>query len=148
MKKVEYNFAGDNIKLHKFQNDYSKSFEEISQKAKSLANAIKNCKEYREYLEAKERLEQDAMNRKVLRELRDQQFTVQFSPVDDDFERKFKFLNEMYMAVSLNPVISDYLNAEYRFGLIVDELKKDFEGVFAFEENLSFGEVLKAEYEN
>ena len=146
MKKVQYNFEKDNIRLNKLQDDYSKSFEDIGKKAKALAAAIKDSSEYKDYITAKERLDSDAANVRVLRELREQQFNFQFAPPDEDLEKKARFLNEMYMAVSLNPVISDYLNAEYRFGLIVDELKKNFESVFTFEENLGLGIVAKSEY--
>ena len=148
MKKIQYNFENNDIRLNKLQDDYSKSFDDIGKKAKVLAAAIKDSPEYQDYIAAKERLDSDAANVRVLRELREQQFNFQFAPPDDDLEKKARFLNEMYMAVSLNPVISDYLNAEYRFGLIVDELKKNFESVFTFEENLGLGVVAKAEYLN
>jgi cell fate (sporulation/competence/biofilm development) regulator YlbF (YheA/YmcA/DUF963 family) len=148
MKKVEYNFENYGSKLGKFQNEYNKGFDDIAKRAKGLASAIKNSKEYQDFIAAKERLDGDAMNKKVLRELREQQLNFQFMPVDDDLDKKARFLNEMYMAVSLNPVISDYLNAEYRFGLIIDELKKDFEEIFVFDDGVRLEESVKTKYKN
>lgn len=148
MKKIGYDFENYRSKPNGFQNDYNRNFDTISKLAKDLAEAVKNSKEYKDFIAAKERLDKDAMNKKVLNELREQQINFQFSPFDDDLERKAKFLNEMYMAVSLNPVISDYLNAEYSFGLILEELKKNFEGIFVFDDGFHFEESVKTEYKS
>lgn len=148
MKKMNYNFENFNDGIGSFQNDYNDNFKKIAQLSKELADNIKSSAEYKEFLAAKERLENDEMNRKVLHELREQQMNFQFSPVDDDLERKAKFLNEMYMAVSLNPVISDYMNAEYKFGLIVEEIRKNFEGIFGFDDSLVMEQPVRSKYKN
>lgn len=148
MKKIECQYKQYEEKSAQLQKSQGKSFEEISRRAKGLASAIKNSPEYQDFVAARERLEQDAMNKKVLHELREQQINFQYAPIDEDLEQKANFLNEMYMAISLNPVISDYLNAEYRFGLIMDELKKDFEEIFVFEDNFHFGEISRSEYQS
>lgn len=148
MKKMDYNFESFNEGISGFQNDYNEDYKKISRLSLELAESIKGCAEYKEFLAAKERLESDEMNKKVLHELREQQMNFQFSPVDDDLERKAKFLNEMYMAVSLNPVISDYMNAEYKFGLIVEEIRKNFNGIFGFDDSLIMEQPIGGKYKN
>lgn len=137
MKKIDVNYKNRDEKLSGFSKHYNTSFKSISEQSKSLADNIRNSAEYCEFLAAKERLEKDEMNKKVLHELREQQFNFHFSPIDDDIEKKAKFLNEMYMAISLNPVISDYLNAEYKFSLIVEEVRKNLEDISVFDEGIS-----------
>ena len=148
MKKMNYSFENYGEKQGGFQNGYNKNFEKIAQLSKELADSIRNSLEYTEFMAAKDRLENDEMNKKVLHELREQQLNFQFSPIDDDLERKAKFLNEMYMAVSLNPVISDYLNAEYKFGLIIEEIRKNFEGILGFDDDLTIEVPVRSKYKN
>ena len=148
MKKIDLNYESYDKKLSGFSEQYNKNFAGIAEQAKNLADSIRSCAEYSEYIAAKERLEKDEMNRKVLHELREQQFSFQFSPFDDDLEKKAHFLNEMYMAVSLNPIISDYLNAEYKFSLIMEEVRKNFADIPGFDESISTDLFAGSSYQN
>lgn len=148
MKKIDLNYENRDEKLSGFSKHYNTSFQSIAEQSKNLADNIRSCAEYSEFLAAKERLEKDEMNKKVLHELREQQFNFHFSPIDDDLEKKAKFLNEMYMAVSLNPVISDYLNAEYKFSLIVEEVRRNFEDIPGFDEGVNTDLFAGSNYQN
>ncbi len=95
MKKIDSNYKSYDEKMSGFPKHYNNSLEIITEQSKNLADSIRSCAEYSEFMAAKERLEKDEMNRKVLHELREQQFSFQFSPIDDDLEKKARFLNEM-----------------------------------------------------
>ena len=105
--------------------------QQICQQAETLADLLKNSPEYIEFMEAKKRLEQDEANVIALRDLRKQQIEVHFAKLSQEQEEeKNSFLNELYMAISLNPIISDYLNAEYNFNKIMRELTRIFQDIF------------------
>lgn len=148
MKKIDSNYKSYDEKISAFPKHYNNSLEIITEQSKNLADSIRACAEYSEFMAAKERLEKDEMNRKVLHELREQQFSFQFSPIDDDLEKKARFLNEMYMAVSLNPVISDYLNAEYKFSLILEAVRKNFENIPGFDVDMEVEISAAGSYQN
>ena len=111
-----------------------KNWESMVKLAGSLADSIRQTAAYNEYIAARERLNQDAANRQVLEELREQQYNIDAFPHDEKDERRQRILDEIYMAVSLNPVVSDYLNAEYKLELMMDEIRKAFGDLFDFDE--------------
>ncbi len=52
------------------------------------------------------------------------------------------------MAVSLNPVISDYLNAEYKFRLILEAVRKNFENIPGFDIDMEVEISTVSSYQN
>lgn len=100
---------------------------EILLKAESLAGLLRQSKEYNQYLSAKAKLEQDEYNINVLKEMKKQELHIRMSDfVGEGILNREELLEEMYMALSLNPVVSEYLNAEYSFNRLLGELQKIF----------------------
>ncbi len=105
--------------------------ENIYQTANKLAEQIKASPEYARYMTAKERLLHDPINRKLLRDLRNKQFDLEDSlETDDEYTKQEEFLNDLMMSVALNPAVNDFLNAEYNFGRIIEQLSEIFEQIF------------------
>ena len=114
--------------------------------AGSLAESIRKTSAYTEYMAARERLNRDEANRQVLEHLREQQYSLEEDGELGD-ERRQHMLDELYMAVSLNPVVSDYLNAEYKLDLMMSEIRKAFGDLFDFEEEYEMdGDSVGVEY--
>lgn len=107
----------------------------IFQTANHLAELIKNCPEYTRYMDAKERLFSDPINRNILDDLRQKQLALENTAGDEELAKQEKFLDDFMMSVALNPVVNDFLNAEYNFGRIIDRLSDIFEQIFP-EDNL------------
>ena len=105
--------------------------EGIYQTASKLAEQIKASPEYARYITAKERLLHDPINRKLLRDLRNKQFDLEDSlETGEEYTKQEEFLNDLMMSVALNPVVNDFLNAEYNFGRIIEQLSEIFEQIF------------------
>lgn len=108
----------------------------IFQTANHLAELIKSCPEYTRYMDAKERLFNDPINRTILDDLRQKQLALEnIAAGDEELAKQEKFLDDFMMSVALNPVVNDFLNAEYNFSRIIDRLSDIFEQVFP-EDNL------------
>ena len=100
---------------------------EILRNAESLAGLLRQSKEYNQYLSAKAKLEQDEYNINVLKEMKKQELHIRMSDfMGEGILNREELLEEMYMALSLNPVVSEYLNAEYSFNRLLSELQKIF----------------------
>lgn len=104
---------------------------DIFQTANHLAELLRNCPEYTRYMDAKERLYNDPINRNILDDLRQKQLELEnVSASDEELAKQEKFLDDFMMSIALNPVVNDYLNAEYNFGRIIDRLSDIFEQIF------------------
>lgn len=119
--------------------------ERIYQTANQLAEQIKASPEYARYMTAKERLLHDPINRNLLRDLRDKQLDLEDSlDADEEYSKQEEFLNDMLMSVALNPVVNDFLNAEYNFGRIIEQLSEIFEQIFPEDDILDEEEAAAA----
>lgn len=108
--------------------------ENIYQTANHLAELLRACPEYNQYLDAKERLLNDPINRQVLQDIRRKQFNLQeICQNDDELQKQENFINDMMMSVAMNPVVNDFLNAEYNFGRIIEQLSMIFEQIFPYD---------------
>jgi cell fate (sporulation/competence/biofilm development) regulator YlbF (YheA/YmcA/DUF963 family) len=130
------------LKRHKEE----KNWESMVKLAGSLADSIRKTDAYNEYIAARERLNQDAANLQILEELREHQYKMEAFAPDDKTEQKKRILDEIYMAISLNPIVSDYLNAEYKLDLMMEEIRKAFGDLFDFEDEASGLESFSTEY--
>ena len=111
-----------------------KNNENIYDVANHLAELVKETPEYIQYMTAKEKLDADEVNKQILMDLRLQSMKLESSETPDpDFEKKEQLLNEVLMSLSLNPVVGDFLNAEYSFGKVVSSIGKIFDDVFPVE---------------
>lgn len=113
--------------------------EKILQAANHLAELLQASPEYVHYISAKRRLLQDPSNKRIFTELREKQFDLQEAmdgegELNGELGEKDKFINDLLVSVSLNPVVNDYLNAEYNFGRILERLGEVFESIFPYDD--------------
>lgn len=90
-----------------------------------LAEALAASKEYKDFLDARENLSKDKANGDLLDEFRQRQFEIQMTElagheVDDEVKQQ---MEHDYQLLCLNPAISEYLNAEYRFSLVLSDIQ-------------------------
>lgn len=109
--------------------------EKILQAANHLAELLQASPEYVDYVNAKKRLLQDPSNKKIFNELREKQYDLQEAiEAEGELDERDRFINDLLVSISLNPVVNDYLNAEYNFGRILERLGEVFESIFPYEE--------------
>lgn len=110
-----------------------REWEKLTELAAALADTIRQTAAYNEYMAARERLSRDETNLQVLESLREQQEDLG-ELLSEGEDGRSRLLEELYMAISLNPVVSDYLNAEYKLDLMMGEVCKVFDDLFDFGE--------------
>ena len=98
----------------------------VYDRAHALARAMKESEEYREYLEAKEKLEEDEKAKEMLVDFRNYQLEIQKEQMDGKQVNKEEGekLKKMYEAINLNQTVKNYLAAEYRFGKMMTDISK------------------------
>lgn len=95
-------------------------------RAHELAKDLSRTEEYRNYVEAKSKLEKDQKNVEMLEQFRHQQWEVQMAQVagQEVDEAKVQQLEKLYQVLSLNPIINEFLNTEYRFARLMADIQK------------------------
>ncbi len=77
----------------------------------------------------------------MLRDLRQRQMRLQFMDMmGEETEDDTRELEDLYMALSLNPVVGDYLTAEYRLGKMIRRIYKIFGDAVGEESDLLFAQ--------
>ncbi len=108
---------------------------DIFKTANHLADLLRACPEYTRYMDAKERLLNDPVNKNILDDLRQKQLALEnINSTDEELAKQEKFIDDFMMSIALNPVVNDFLNAEYNFGRIIDHLSDIFEQIFPDDE--------------
>lgn len=93
--------------------------------AHELAKTLKDSEEYRKYLEAKERLQSDAGNTNMLQEFRRKQLELQIAEMSgEDIEMSLEQLENIYQKLSLNPIVNEFLTAEYQLARMMTDVQK------------------------
>lgn len=113
----------------------------VYDQAHALAKAIKESEEYKNYQEAKTKLEEEEKAKEMMMEFRKFQYEVQMEQIGSESKEvdreKADKLKKMYEAINMNTIIKDYLAAEYKFGKMVADVSKilgDAIGLEEFEE--------------
>ena len=112
-----------------------KKHAKIFQTASLLAELLRTCPEYTHYINARERLFQDPVNKRIFMELRQKQLALADEPrlaEAREFDPKQKFVDDLLMSVALDPVVNDFLNAEYNFGRIIEHIGEIFEPILPY----------------
>lgn len=91
-----------------------------------LAEAITELPEYREYKEARRKLEQDQDNYAILEMYRHRQWEVQLESMlgKDTRDLEEGLVEEMTVSLQGNHAVNDFLLAEYRFTRILSEIQE------------------------
>lgn len=95
-------------------------------KAHELANSLKTSKEFNDFKEAKAEIEKDAKTKEMVYDFKKKQFelqTEQFTGKEPDKE-KVANLHNLYNILIVNPQISKYFEAEYRFSQMISDVYK------------------------
>ena len=105
----------------------------------SLAKALQESEEYKQYLEAKEKLEEDEKAKEMLVDFRNYQLQIQKEQQEGNkvTKEKGERLKNMYEAINNNLTVKNYLSAEYRFGKMMADISKiigEAVGIEEFEE--------------
>ena len=109
----------------------------IFQTASQLAELQRACPEYTRYITARERLLQDPVNKRIFMELRQQQLALAEEPGQPELrelDAKQRGMDDLLMSVALNPVVNDFLNAEYNFGRIIEHIGEIFDPVLPYDD--------------
>lgn len=95
-------------------------------KARELARAIKESDVYKKFMEQKTNLETDPDTKAMVTDFQKRQFELQLKQANGEelSEDDSKKLQELFQILSLNPKASDYLAAEYQFGLMMQDISK------------------------
>lgn len=94
--------------------------------AHALSKAIKASPEYKKFKMAKEKLENDSSAREMLNDFRKAQLEIQKQrisgkEVEPQQEERLKQLMDI---IKLNLIIKEYLEAEYRFSVMLADIQK------------------------
>lgn len=105
----------------------------------SLAKALQESEEYKQYLEAKEKLEEEEKAKEMLVDFRNYQLQIQKEQQEGNkvTKEKGERLKNMYEAINNNLTVKNYLSAEYRFGKMMADISKiigEAVGIEEFEE--------------
>ncbi len=98
----------------------------IYDRAHALAKAIKASQEYKQFVKARAELEKDSSAREMLLDFRKKQWELQkqkMSGIEVAPEQEERF-SKMLEVISLNKYVKEYLEAEYRFSVMLSDIQK------------------------
>lgn len=98
----------------------------VYDKAYELKHALEASDEVKEYRTAFEKVKSNSTNMKMLEDFRKKQIEIQAAQlsgtkVDD---AKMQQIEKMYSVISLNPDISRFLQCEYKFSIMMNDISK------------------------
>ena len=95
-------------------------------KARELARAIKDSDAYKKFKVQKDLIDQDPETKQMISDFQKRQYELQLKQVNGEelSEDDSKKLQELFQILSLNNKASDFLAAEYQFGLMMQEISK------------------------
>jgi len=94
--------------------------------AHRLARKIKETEEYMEYLEIRKKVMENEKTKEMLLDFRKEQFKLQAKQISGQeiTEEEEEKLNNLRQIIDLNANIKKYLEAEYRVGVLLDDLQE------------------------
>lgn len=99
----------------------------IRRQASRLAELLRQSPEYNQFLAAKERLEADDEHATMLSELRHQQMALRMAAMlGEDINDEAGDFESLFVLLSQEPAISDYLFAEGRLLRLISEVEDVF----------------------
>lgn len=98
--------------------------QEIIELANTLADRIRNSKEYLSYCEARRKLYVDKQNSQKLAEYRKQQLRLHIAQISgEDTDEDLAELEKAYFSFCGDEVVSDFLYAEGRFSRLLNDVQ-------------------------
>ncbi len=94
--------------------------------AHALVKAIKSSPEYKNIKAAKEKLQEDSDAKKMISDLRKIQWNMQKQKISgiEIAPEQEKQLSRLLEVANLNLVVKEYLEAEYKFSIILTDIQK------------------------
>ncbi|HAP32087.1 MAG TPA: hypothetical protein DCQ14_03425 [Firmicutes bacterium] len=94
--------------------------------AHTLAKAIKGTADFKKFLKAKEKLNQDKSAKEMLADFRKAQWELQKQKMSglEIAPEQEKRLSQLLEIIGLNLVVKDFLETEYRFSIMVADIQK------------------------
>ncbi len=94
--------------------------------AHRLARKINETEEYTEYLKIRQKIIDNKNTREMLLDFRKEQFKLQAKQISGQeiTEEEKEKLNNLRQIIDLNADIKKYLEAEYRIGVLLDDLQE------------------------
>ncbi|WP_035290807.1 YlbF family regulator [Clostridium sp. KNHs214] len=98
----------------------------IYDKAHEFASYLKDCEEIVKFREISKKVNENEQNKKMLNDLRSIQFKayseqIEKGEISKDTKEKLEGLGAV---ISINPAINEYVQAEYKFGLLWEDIMK------------------------
>lgn len=94
--------------------------------AHQLAKALNSSDEYLSFVQAKAKVKLDPSNTKMLADFQIKQFEIQQYQLmgQEITQDKRDELERLYSLLSLNPIVKEYLEAEFRFSRLMNDIQK------------------------
>jgi cell fate (sporulation/competence/biofilm development) regulator YlbF (YheA/YmcA/DUF963 family) len=95
-------------------------------KAHELARALRDSPEFKKLHDKKRRVDEDPVAKKMLDDFRHRQWELETRRImgeqitDDDLAQ----MSGLQEAIQMNAIVSEYLEAEFRFGMIYSDIHK------------------------
>lgn len=97
--------------------------EEVMKKAQELNLALRNCDEYKAYVEANNKVKEHSAADIMVRDFRKKQLEVQKKHMEgQSVEADVKELQKLWEVISINPYVSSVITAELVFGQLYGEV--------------------------
>ena len=102
--------------------------------AHRLADALKNSEQYQRYKEIREKVMEDERQKEMLKDYQEKQIQIQAKRMrgEDVSEEEEKNLKKLQELVEMNANIKEYLQAEYQFNMLLNDLQKILFGDLEF----------------
>lgn len=106
--------------------------------AHDLARALADSPEFRQYEEARKKLETNRENLRMVQDFRVKQLEVQQAQMlGQNVEDKIKRLEPLFKVLSMNPAVNEFLQVEMRFSQMMMAIQKIIGEAVGVKEDLS-----------
>lgn len=98
----------------------------VYDEAHSLTRAIKESEEYKQYMEAKEKIAENEQLDKMLKDFQTEQFKIQSKQmtgeeITDEMQQQ---IQKLYGIIVQDPLAAQYLQCELRFSMMMNDVYK------------------------
>ncbi|MCQ2550893.1 MAG: YlbF family regulator [Clostridia bacterium] len=98
----------------------------VYDRAHELANAIKGCQEFKDYEELKAKVAENPELDKMIKDFQGKQFEMQTKQmIGEELDEEFMGnVQAMYQIIMKDPLATEYMQAEMRFSLMMNDVYK------------------------
>lgn len=94
--------------------------------AYKLKDELIESAEVKDYKASWEKIKQNPQNKKMIDDFRMKQIEIQAMQLsgEEPDKEKLEQIEKLYSVISLNPEINNFLQCEYRFGVLMNDITK------------------------